>query len=192
MRKLLLTIFCFTAFQLNAQDFFAQLADSAASLTNDRVVYNSAYFSIPYPDGDVPKHFGVCTDVVIRAYRKFDIDLQVLVHEDMKNSFDHYPKIWGLSSTDTNIDHRRVPNLMKFFDRNGTTLSLSQSPNDYTPGDIVCWNLGGGITHIGILTNERSADGQRYLIVHNIGNGQVVEDMLFDYKIIGHYRYSDK
>ena len=187
-----MTIFCFTAFQLNAQDFFAQLADSAASLTNDRVVYNSAYFSIPYPDGDVPKHFGVCTDVVIRAYRKFDIDLQVLVHEDMKNSFDHYPKIWGLSSTDTNIDHRRVPNLMKFFDRNGTTLSLSQSPNDYTPGDIVCWNLGGGITHIGILTNERSADGQRYLIVHNIGNGQVVEDMLFDYKIIGHYRYSDK
>ena len=126
---------------------------------------------------------------VIRAYRKMGIDLQKEVHEDMKANFELYPKNWGLKSTDTNIDHRRVPNLMTFFSRKSTELAKSQNSKDYHPGDIVCWNLGGGITHIGIVVDRKSSDGKRYLIVHNIGSGQVLEDCLFDFKIIGHYRY---
>ena len=127
--------------------------------------------------------------VVVRAYRKMGIDLQKEVHEDMKANFEKYPKIWKLRSTDRNIDHRRVPNLMVFFARHGTVKKISSSAEDYLPGDIVCWNLEGGATHIGIVVNKKSKDKKRYLIVHNIGQGQVVEDCLFDYKIIGHYRY---
>ena len=153
-----------------------------------RTAASTLYFSIDYPNGDVPKGKGVCTDVVIRAYRKLGIDLQKEVHEDMKANFSVYPKIWGLSSTDKNIDHRRVPNLMKFFERHGTTLSKSSNPSEYRPGDIVCWNLGGGTTHLGIVVDEKSRTG-RNMVVHNIGGGQVIEDMLFDYTIIGHYRY---
>src|SRR5690606_32328339 len=133
---------------------------------------------------DVPADKGVCTDVVIRAYRKFGLDLQKEVHLDMKSNFDKYPKNWGLSQPDRNIDHRRVPNLMTFFSRHGTVKKITQDPKDYLPGDIVCWNLGGGITHIGIVSGKKSADGKRYLIVHNIGAGQVLEDCLFSYKII--------
>jgi uncharacterized protein YijF (DUF1287 family) len=146
-------------------------------------------FSAAYPNGDVPSNKGVCTDVIIRAYRKVGIDLQKEVHEDMKSNFSKYPKLWGLKSTDKNIDHRRVPNLMKYFERQGSSLILSTKPDDYQPGDIVCWNLGGAITHIGIVVNQKSRDGGRYKVVHNIGAGQVSEDMLFDYKIIGHYRF---
>ncbi len=169
--------------------FFAQLADSAYSLTKDQVSYDPSYFKIAYPNGDVPKNKGVCTDVVIRAYRKMGIDLQKEVHLDMKANFSAYPKIWGLKSTDTNIDHRRVPNLMVFFSRHGTTLANSQKAEDYAPGDIVCWNLSGAITHIGIVSNIKKLDSNRYLIVHNIGAGQALEDCLFSFKIIGHYRY---
>jgi len=158
-------------------------------LTNEIVVYDPSYFSIDYPNGDVPKNIGVCTDVVIRAYRKVGIDLQKEVHEDMKANFEKYPKNWGLSSTDKNIDHRRVPNLMKFFERHGEKLSISDSPEDYFPGDIVCWNLGGGVTHIGIIIHQQSYDNKRNLVVHNIGSGQVMEDFLFESRIIGHYRY---
>ncbi len=139
--------------------------------------------------GDVPADKGVCTDVVIRAYRKCGIDLQKEVHEDMKANFTLYPKIWGLSRPDPNIDHRRVPNLMTYFSRKGTAKTISDKPEDYQTGDIVCWNLGGAITHIGIVTDQRSADGKRPMIVHNIGSGQVLEDMLFDFRIIGHYSY---
>ena len=153
------------------------------------MVYDPSYFSIAYPNGDVPAGKGVCTDVVIRAYREIDIDLQKEVHEDMKRNFKEYPQLWGLSSTDTNIDHRRVPNLMTFFTRNGEVKTISDNSADYIPGDIVCWNLGGAITHIGIVVNQKSADGERYLIVHNIGGGQVIADCLFDYKIIGHFEY---
>jgi len=170
-------------------DFYAQLADSAESLALDRVIYDPSYFSLDYPGGDVPTGKGVCTDVVIRAYRKFGIDLQKEVHEDIKENFDLYPNIWGLNSTDKNIDHRRVPNLMMFFERHGQSLNTSINPSDYQPGDIVCWNLGGATTHIGIVTDDLSSDQSRYQIMHNIGHGQVVEDMLFDYRIIGHYRY---
>lgn len=168
-----------------------KLSDSALELTKQSVVYDPSYFSIDYPNGDVPKGKGVCTDVIIRAYRKIGIDLQKEVHQDMKNNFNLYPKIWGLKSTDKNIDHRRVPNLMTFFERKGAEKSITKNPNDYVAGDIVAWNLGGATTHIGIVVNKKSKDKKRNLIVHNIGSGQVLEDCLFDFKIIGHYRYQN-
>lgn len=169
--------------------FYSKLSDAALELTKQKVTYDPSYFSIGYPNGDVPAGKGVCTDVVIRAYRALNIDLQKEVHEDMKSHFGEYPNIWGMTTTDTNIDHRRVPNLMKFFERKGTVKPISQKAEDYQPGDIVCWNLGGAITHIGLVVNRKSIDKQRYLIVHNIGGGQVLADCLFDYKIIGHYSY---
>lgn len=165
------------------------LVDGALELTRQQVTYDPSYFSIDYPNGDVPSDKGVCTDVIIRAYRKIGVDLQQLVHEDMKANFNAYPKIWGLSSTDKNIDHRRVPNLMTFFKRIGAEKSISSNAKDYLPGDIVCWNLREAITHIGIVVDKKSSDNKRNLIVHNIGQGQVLEDMLFDFKIIGHYRF---
>jgi uncharacterized protein YijF (DUF1287 family) len=170
-------------------DFFTKLSESALSLTQNKVTYDPKYYSITYPNGDIPSDRGVCTDVVIRAYRKLGIDLQKEVHEDMKTNFALYPKIWGLKTTDKNIDHRRVPNLMTFFERHNAKLSITRNANDYKPGDIVCWNLGGAITHIGIVVDPKSQDGKRNLIVHNIGGGQVLADCLFEYKIIGHYRY---
>lgn len=169
--------------------FFDVLVDSAKTLTKDMVTYDPAYFSIDYPNGDIPSDKGVCTDVIIRAYRKVGIDLQLEVHEDMKDHFHSYPNIWGLKSTDRNIDHRRVPNLKTYFERYGKTKPISFHPSDYIPGDIVVWDLGGGTTHIGIVIDQKSRDERRNLIVHNIGAGQVKEDILFDYKIIGHYRY---
>lgn len=165
------------------------LSDCAIELTNQKVTYDPSYFSIDYPNGDVPSDKGVCTDVIIRAYRKIGIDLQQKIHEDMKANFNVYPKIWGLKTTDKNIDHRRVPNLMTFFKRENAEEIISKNHFDYLPGDVVCWNLGGAITHIGIVVNKKSKDGKRNLIVHNIGAGQVLEDCLFDFKIIGHYRY---
>lgn len=126
------------------------------------------------------------------AYRKVGIDLQKEVHEDMQASFSKYPKMWGLTAPDRNIDHRRVPNLMVFFERHGETLTLGRDASDYTPGDIVCWQLSGGLTHIGIVSDKKNREGTRCLIVHNIGGGQVLEDRLFAYEIIGHYRYCRK
>lgn len=169
--------------------FYSDLADSAFTLTYQNVEYEPGYFSISYPNGDVPPGKGVCTDVIIRAYRKLGIDLQKEVHEDMAANFNKYPKTWGLAGTDKNIDHRRVPNLMVFFSRKGTEKPLTMNPGDYLPGDIVCWNLGGGITHIGLVANIKSEDGKHYMIIHNIGGGQVLADCLFEYKIIGHYKY---
>jgi len=172
--------------------FYDQLADSALVLTKQKVYYDPAYTKIDYPNGDVAPNKGVCTDVVIRAYRKLGIDLQKEVHEDMKANFSKYPKKWGMTKPDKNIDHRRVPNLMTFFTRHGTVKKITYEPDDYQPGDIVCWDLGGGITHIGIVSRKKSTDGERYLMVHNIGAGQVLEDCLFDFQIIGHYRYEKK
>jgi uncharacterized protein YijF (DUF1287 family) len=178
------------AANLQAQDEFSiRLAAAAIELTKQQVQYDPQYFSIPYPNGDVPSNKGVCTDVIIRAYRKVGIDLQKEVHEDMVNNFAVYPKNWGLKRTDKNIDHRRVPNLMKYFSRTGIVKKISDKPEDYVPGDIVCWNLGGAIAHIGIVADKKSTDGKRNLIVHNIGAGQVLEDVLFSYKIIGHYSF---
>ena len=154
--------------------------------------YDSGYTAIAYPGGDVAKETGVCTDVVIRAYRALGFDLQRLVHEDMKKNFGVYPKFWGLKKPDTNIDHRRVPNLQVFLSRHGQKLSVSDKPDDYKPGDIVTWDLTypkRPLPHIGIVTDKRSVDGERPLMVHNIGRGVQVEDMLFSYHITGHYRY---
>ncbi len=167
---------------------FTELARAAAELTHDRVVYDPSYFNIPYPNGDIPAGKGVCTDVVIRAYRKLNIDLQKEVHEDMRANFRLYPANWGLKSCDANIDHRRVPNLMTFFSRKGEVLKISSRAEDYLPGDIVTWDLGRGVTHIGIVSDQEAADG-RYLVVHNIGSGQEFSDCLFAFKITGHFRY---
>lgn len=169
--------------------FYDKLSDAAISLTKDKVEYDPKYFSIKYPNGDVPKDKGVCTDVVIRAYRKLGIDLQKEVHEDMKKNFSKYPKIWGLKNPDTNIDHRRVPNLQVYFTRFGQNLGASEKASDYKTGDLVTWKINGKLPHIGIVTNKKTADGKRNLIVHNVGAGQVLEDCLFRYDLTGHYRF---
>ena len=196
MKNILLILMLFSIYSCSSQTEAKQndlsnndLSNSALELTKQDVTYDPSYFSIDYPNGDVPSGKGVCTDVVIRAYRKIGIDLQKEVHIDMKSNFSSYPKIWGLKTTDTNIDHRRVPNLMTFFKRKGAEKPISNKAADYLPGDIVCWNLGGAITHIGIVVDKKSTDGKRNLIVHNIGGGQVLADCLFDFTIIGHYRY---
>lgn len=177
---------------IERSDFFYKLSESAISLTQQKVIYDPAYFVIPYPNGDVPTGKGVCSDVVIRAYRKLGIDLQKEVHEDMVQHFSAYPHNWGFKAADKNIDHRRVLNLMKFFDRNNAGLKITNNGADYNYGDIVSWDLGRGITHIGIVIINKSTDGSRNLIVHNIGGGQVEADCLFSFKIIGHYRYNKK
>ncbi|HEX9599855.1 MAG TPA: DUF1287 domain-containing protein [Mariniflexile sp.] len=188
---LIIFVFCFNFCVSQKAIQKLNLSQAALELTKQKVTYDPSYFSIPYPNGDVPATKGVCTDVIIRAYRKMGVDLQKEVHEDMKANFKLYPKIWGLKTPDKNIDHRRVPNLMTYFERQGADKPLTNNAEDYIPGDVVCWNLSGAITHIGIVVNKKSNDGRRYLIVHNIGAGQVLEDCLFDFKIIGHYRFEN-
>lgn len=180
----------FPVLALGQEDFYKRLSNAAIELTKQHVRYDPAYFSIPYPGGDVPSDRGVCTDVVIRAYRKLGIDLQKEVHLDMKANFNLYPQKWGLKRPDTNIDHRRVYNLMTFFSRKGEELPKTQNAEDYKPGDIVCWMLPGELTHIGIVVGRKVSGTNRYAVVHNIGGGQVLADCLFSYRIIGHYRYS--
>jgi uncharacterized protein YijF (DUF1287 family) len=171
-----------------AQDHFSlRLSNAAKELTAQKVQYDPSYYSIAYPMGDVPANKGVCADVIIRAYRKLGIDLQQLIHEDMIQHFSIYPNNWGLRTTDKNIDHRRVPNLMKYFDRYGKKLPISLNDKDFQPGEIVCWLINGKLPHIGIVVNVRSNISNRYLIVHNVGAGQVIEDCLFKYPINGHY-----
>ncbi len=166
------------------------LISAAKERLKHKVTYNGVYQAIAYPMGDVPDNIGVCTDVVIRSYRKLGIDLQQLVHRDMKAHFEQYPKIWGLSRPDTNIDHRRVPNLQTFFGRQGASMGVTDVAADYLPGDLVTWMLPGNLPHIGIVSDIKSADGERYLIVHNIGLGPNLDDFLFGARITGHYRYS--
>ncbi|MDR3058384.1 MAG: DUF1287 domain-containing protein [Dysgonomonas sp.] len=191
--KKTLTIFLllFSTITILAQeaDFYKRLSAAAIELTKDKVTYDPRYYSISYPNGDVPADKGVCTDVIIRAYRKLGIDLQKKIHEDMRANFSKYPKKWGMKSTDKNIDHRRVPNQATFFSRFGTVKKISNKGEEYLPGDIVTWDLGGGITHVGIVTDRMSSDKKRPLIVHNIGQGQVLQDCLFSYTITGHYCY---
>ncbi len=171
--------------------FEEKLSAAAISIINPMIVYDLSYIKIKYPNGDVPPTKGVCTDVIIRTYRKVSIDLQKEVHEDMKANFSKYPNLtkWGMRGTDTNIDHRRVPNLNTFFERKGQKLAVSTNASDYNTGDIVSWIINGKLPHIGIVTNKKSADGKRNLIVHNVGGGQVLADCLFDYEIVGHYKY---
>ncbi|WP_083537717.1 DUF1287 domain-containing protein [Pseudoxanthomonas mexicana] len=151
-------------------------------------LYDPAYFSLSYPGGDVPADRGVCTDVVIRALRTQGLDLQQAIHDDMRVHFSGYPKLWRLSRPDRNIDHRRVPNQMRWFERNGWNQSIGSSTDDFSPGDIVAWKLtGSGLPHIGIVSDRRSHDGTP-LILHNINAGTQEDDILFRHAIIGHYR----
>lgn len=173
------------------REFLDRLVSAAIERTHHSVRYDSTYVRIPYPGGDVPADTGVCTDEIIRIYRAVGVDLQREVHEDMLSNFSAYPdrSRWHLSAPDPNIDHRRVPNLMVFFSRKGETLPISAQAADYSPGDLVTWNLGGGVPHIGIVVNRKSPETGRYLIVHNIGSGPKMEDVLFNWKITGHFRY---
>jgi uncharacterized protein YijF (DUF1287 family) len=173
------------------QQFLKSLVAAAIERTHHAVRYDPAYVRIPYPGGDVPADTGVCTDEIIRSYRAVGIDLQKEVHEDMVQNFSAYPRNWRwlLARPDSNIDHRRVPNLMVFFQRRGQALPISGRVEDYSPGDIVAWDLGGGVPHIGIVVDQKSSLTGRYMIVHNIGQGPKMEDVLFNWKITGHYRY---
>ena len=151
--------------------------------------YDGSYRRIAYPNGDVPRETGVCTDVIIRAYRNAGTDLQVLVHEDMKRNFARYPKNWGLRAPDRNIDHRRVPNLATFFRRKGGALPVTRNGADYKPGDVVTWRLSSGVPHIGLVSDVPVRGADRRLVVHNIGAGTQIEDVLFAYEVTGHYRW---
>ncbi|MGA2813149.1 MAG: DUF1287 domain-containing protein [Candidatus Acidiferrum sp.] len=167
-----------------------RLSAAAIERTHHSVRYDPAYVRIPYPAGDVPPGTGVCSDEVIRAYRALGIDLQKEVHQDLVANFGAYPnqRRWQLAHSDTNIDHRRVPNLMVFFSRKGESLPITTIGNNYSPGELVTWDLGGNVPHIGIVVNQRAASG-RYMVVHNIGQGPRMEDVLFSWRITGHYRY---
>jgi len=154
----------------NPTDFYEKLSNAAISIIDPEVVYTPDYVEIKYPNGDVPAKTGVCTDVVIRSL---------------------YPNLkkWGLKTTDKNIDHRRVPNLEVFFSRKGKTLPITQNPKDYKIGDLVTWMIGDKLPHIGIVTHLKSNNGNP-MIVHNVGSGQVLEDCLLSWKIVGHFRYN--
>ena len=177
----------------NANSFEEKLSNAAISIINPNIEYDPAYIAIKYPNGDVPANKGVCTDVIIRAYRKLNIDLQKEVHEEMVANFTKYPNLkkWGLKYTDKNIDHRRVPNLEVFFSKKGKTLAVTQNASDYKTGEIVTWMINDKLPHIGIITHLKSEDNKRNLIVHNVGGGQVLEDCLFNYTIVGHYKYGE-
>ena len=164
-----------------------RLVQDARSQVGVTLGYDPTYRHLSYPLGDVPLNTGVCTDVVIRALRQQGLDLQQAVHEDMRANFSAYPKNWGLKRPDRNIDHRRVPNLMTWFKRQGWSQRLSQDASSYRAGDIVTWDLGGGLTHIGIVSDRQASSGAP-LVLHNIGRGTQEEDILFAFKITGHYR----
>jgi uncharacterized protein YijF (DUF1287 family) len=174
-----------------AASYSQRLVNAAIERTYHKVTYDGSYRRIGFPYGDVPSNTGVCTDVVIRAYRKLGIDLQQRVNEDMWQRFYEYPSFekWGLLKPDSNIDHRRVPNLRSFFSRNGINLPITHNANDYRPGDIVTWDITPNLPHIGIVTNLVTNDLKRPIIAHNIGKGPQLEDVLFKLKITGHYRY---
>ena len=172
-------------------DFLKRLVAAAIERTHHSVRYDPAYVRIPYPGGDVPAGTGVCTDEVIRAYRAVGVDLQKEVHEDITHNFSAYQHFTRsrAAAPDANIDHRRVPNLMVFFSRHGEVLKISERAEDYAPGDLVTWDLGENVPHVGIVVDRKSAASGRYMIVHNIGQGPQMEDVLFNWKITGHYRY---
>jgi len=155
-----------------------KLADAALAQVGVTTIYDPSYVKLRYPGGDLPRSRGVCSDFVIRAFRAIGIDLQVALHEDMQRHFGAYPQMWGLGAPDANIDHRRVPNLMRFFERRGKSKSIGER---YQPGDVVAWRLPSGLCHIGIVTNNA--------VVHNIGYGAQNEDVLQAFRIIGHYRW---
>lgn len=174
----------------HAQSSPQQLVAAAQERTTHQVTYDGSYQAISYPGGDVADNIGVCTDVIIRSYRALGIDLQQQVHEDIASHFDAYPsrRLWGHTRPDTNIDHRRVPNLQVFFQRRGSQLPVTDKADDYRPGDLVTWTLPGNLPHIGIVSDRRGPSGA-FKVVHNIGYGPRLDDRLFSYPITGHYRY---
>ncbi len=190
MKSFLLTLGLLSS-SSHSSTFSDQLVTAAIERTTHEVRYDGAYRAIGYPGGDVPVNIGVCTDVIIRSYRRLNTDLQQLVHEDMRANFSRYPskRIWGLKRPDKNIDHRRVPNLQTFFSRHGQSLSVSKNAADYKAGELVTWMLPGNLPHIGIVTDKINSTSGQPMIIHNIGAGPKMEDMLFSYKITGHYRY---
>lgn len=164
----------------------AQTVASARRQIGVTLGYDPEYHVLPYLGGDVPESTGVCTDVVTRAWRAQGFDLQRAVHEDMQGHFSAYPHQWGLKAPDPNIDHRRVPNLMTYFKRQGWEVPVTAEGGDYHPGDVVTWTLGGGTTHIGVVSDHSGRAAP--MVIHNIGRGTQEEDVLFAFKIIGHYR----
>lgn len=162
------------------------LAGAAARQVGVTTLYDPSYVRLAYPNGDVPADRGVCTDVVVRAFRAVGVDLQVEVHKDMKKNFSVYPRAWGMKRPDRNIDHRRVPNLMKYFERKGKSVPLDGA---YEPGDVVAWRLSNGLLHVGVMAEDRVPGTKRRYVIHNIGSGAQKEDVLFAFEILGHYRW---
>jgi uncharacterized protein len=177
------------ALPVNSSPQLKLVIDGATDQIGQTTTYDASYQKLEYPNGDVPIETGVCSDVIVRAFRKASIDLQKDVHEDMKGNFSAYPTRWGLKGTDTNIDHRRVPNLQTYFTRKAKSLATTGGSETFLPGDIITWDLGGGVDHVGLVVNVWYKPTQRYLVVHNIGAGTRMEDVLFAWKITGHYRY---
>ena len=173
----------------NASPQLKPMLASAIEQTGVTTGYDPAYVSLDYPGGDVPQETGVCSDVIVRAFRKAGIDFQKEVHEDMSAAWSAYPRRWGNARPDSNIDHRRVLNLMTFFERQGKAVPTTTTRDNYLPGDVVAWDLGGGVPHIGIVSNLVTESPKHFLIIHNIGSGTRAEDVLFNWKITGHYRY---
>jgi len=189
VRRIALAVVLFVALPL-AADVRTRLVQGARSQIGVTRIYDSSYQQLRYPGGDVPPERGVCADVVVRAFRNAGFDLQVLVHQDMAAHFSAYPKNWGLSRPDANIDHRRVPNLATFFRRRGRSVAVTRRGADYQPGDVVTWRLPGvGLPHIGIVSDVREPGTDRYRMVHNIGAGAQLEDVLFEYEVTGHFRW---
>lgn len=191
MRRIVAVLLCVACVETFALNFEQEIVEAAHERTKHSVRYDGSYVAIDYPWGDVPKETGVCTDVIIRSYRNLGTDLQQLVHEDMSANFSKYPstRIWGLKRPDKNIDHRRVLNLQAFFKRHGHEYPVTRDSKDYKPGNLVTWMLPGNLPHIGIVTEQINPVTGNPMIVHNIGNGPDLQDMLFSYNITGHYKY---
>ena len=188
IRCFCLFLACISLSHAQAPSFAERLVQAAMERTKLTVRYEPAYVRLDYPNGDVPADTGVCTDEVIRCYRQLGFDLQKLVHEDMKRAFAAYPKIWGLKSTDKNIDHRRVPNLQTFFKRRGASLPMTQNAADYLPGDLITCTVAGRLPHIAIVVPALDGRATPW-IVHNIGQGPKCENRLFEFPLTGHYRF---
>jgi uncharacterized protein YijF (DUF1287 family) len=173
----------------NSNQFGGKLAAAALIHSGDTVSYDPAYYKIAYPNGDVPPTKGVAADVIVRTFRSLDMDLQVLVHEDMVENFRVYPQLWSAAGPDTNIDHRRVANLQRFFERKGEMITPSRNSSDYRPGDIVVWELANAEAHIGIVVPGPGEHAGEAWVVHNMGAGVKWENVLFDYSIKRHFRF---
>ncbi len=195
LRVLLLALCLLLPFQVRAEgsasDTGAKIVAAARKQVGVTLTYDPAYVTMEYPGGDVPRDRGVCTDVIVRALRDaLTKDLQKLVHEDMLGNFSAYPKNWGLSKTDKNIDHRRVPNLQAFFKRSGFSVPVTKEPADFKPGDLVTCTVPPNLPHVMIVSDKKTEAGVP-LVIHNIGRGAQEEDVLFTYPHTGHYRWKE-